>query len=282
VRGERLENEVSVFGKVLSVTVEPLIDERNQTRGFIRVMRDVTMERRAQEQLLKAERFATLGQVLSGIAHDVGTPLNIISGYSEFLLMRTKPDTQGHKELSAILHQTRRIATLLGEAVDLARTPQGRTDAIDIKVFLAEALDLAGHYLRRAEVKADLTCRMSAPLVYGEATRLRQAFFNILLNASQRVGPGGKLDVVIDEAPDRPEFLKLAFWGNDANGLGHDFSESLVCFLRAQSESGTGGLGLSLAKEILAEAGAEVNAGAVGERGVPLIILLPLNAGARA
>ena len=138
----QLVGEVRVSGRNLSVTFEPIFDERNNTRGFMRVMRDVTNERHAQEQLLKAERFATLGQLLSGVAHDVGTPLNVISGYAEFLLMRTKPEGQGHKELSAILDQTRRIAAMLGQALDLARPAKGRTDAIEIKALLADSLDL--------------------------------------------------------------------------------------------------------------------------------------------
>lgn len=278
----RLDGEVSMSGKILSLTVEPLFDSCGNTCGFVRVLRDVTAERRVQKQLLEAERFATLGQILSGIAHDVGTPLNVISGYSEFLLMRTKPDAQGHKELSAILHQTRRIAAMFTEALDLSRPPQGRTDAIEIKALLSEALDSVGHYLRKANVKADLTCRISGPLVYGEAPQLRQAFFNLFLNAGQQVGTGGRLEVVIDEAPDRPEFLRVAFWGTEASGGGHDFSQSFACFFAAQSEAGTVGTGLSLAREILNEAGAQISASGGGERGVPLTVYLRANPGHRA
>lgn len=278
----QLEGEVIVERRMLSLTVGPLFDEGGKTCGFMRVLRDVSGERRAREQLVKAERFATLGQILSGIAHDVGTPLNVISGYSEFLLMRTKPDGPGYKELSVILHQTRRIAGMFGEALDLARPPQGRTDAIEIKALLTGALDLVVHSLRKADAKVDLTCRINPPLVYGEAPQLRQAFFNLLLNAGQLVGIGGRLEVVIDEAPDRPGFLALSFWGTEAGGVGHDFSQSLDCLFDAGGAAGTVGVGLSLAKEILNEAGAIISSGGAGERGIPLMVFLPLNAGSRA
>jgi len=274
----QLAADVCVSGRNLSVTFEPLFDECNKPCGFMRVMRDVTGERRAQEQLLKAERFATLGQLLSRVAHDVGTPLNVISGYSEFLLMRKKPEDQGYKELSAILDQTRRIAAMFGQALDLARPAQGRTDAIDIKALMADSLDLVAQHLRKADVTAGLTCRINRPLIYGEAPQLRQAFFNLLLDAGQHVGAGGRLQVVIDEAADMPGFLGLAFLGTQASGVRHDFSTSFAGFFAAQSETETAGIGLYLTKKILTEAGARILVTEAGEQGIGLMIYLPVNA----
>ena len=166
VPAARPECEVTLFEKLWSVTIKPL-STNDKSSGFIRVMHDVTEQRRIRRHLLDAERFASLGQMLFGIAHNVGTPLNIISGYSEFLLMRTKADEQGHKELSAILDQTKRIAVLLNEALDVARPGRRQVSAIDIKALLADALNLAAHYFRKTGVLAELTCGMSPPLIYG-------------------------------------------------------------------------------------------------------------------
>lgn len=279
----RLNGQVGVSGRSLSVTVEPLVDEANKTYGFMRVMRDVTGERRAREQILNAERFASLGQVFSGVAHDVGTPLNVISGYAEYLLMRTEPTGQGFKELSAILDQTRRITAMFGQALDLARLPQGRTGAIEIRALLADSLDLVGRHFRKAGVKAVFTCRMVPPLIYGEAPQLRQAFFNLLLNAGQQVGTGGGLQLVVDEVLDMPGFLAVTLFGNEARGVGHDFSRSFAGFISGRSAlEEVSGIGLCLAREILDEAGATIGSTEAGEQGVGLMIYLPLNAGSRA
>src|SRR5262249_1440987 len=151
-----LNSDCKVSGRLFSVMVEPLVDARKHIDGFVRIMRPTSRTEPACAQLLAVERFATLGQILSGIAHDVGTPLNIISGYSEFLLMRTKPDEPGFKELSTILAQARRIAALFGEALDLSRLPQNRSDALDLNTCLTDVLNLAGHQLRKADVKAVL------------------------------------------------------------------------------------------------------------------------------
>ncbi len=277
----QLDGEVGVSGRVFSVTIEPLLDERGKTGGFARVMHDVTATRQAKDQLLQAERFATLGQLFSGLAHDVGTPLNIISGYSEFLLMRAQPDDPGHKELSAILHQTRRIAVLFEEALELTRLPHGRTGAIDIESLLAGSLNLAEHYLRKAGVKAELTCRISTPLIYGEASQFKQAFFNLVVNTGRQVEDGGNLDVVIDQPPNMPEFLAVELWGTEAGARGHDFSRSLASLFGAPSEVVKSGLGLSLAKDILDKAGARITFGGPRENSIPLVVYLPTKSGTR-
>jgi PAS domain S-box-containing protein len=270
-----LADDLKVSGKTLSVTIEPLFDESNQPWGFMRVMRDVTQERNAQEQLLSAERFATLGQLFSGVAHDVGTPLNVISGYAEFLLMRKRPEDPGYKELTAILDQTRRIAAIFGEALDLSRPAQSRTDAIDLNVLMAEALARVGHHLRKSDVKADLTCRMPKPLIYGEASQLKQAFFNLLLNASQRVGTGGRLKLVIVEAAELQGFVEIVLWGTDGTGVGLDFSTSLRGSLAGECEIAASGTGLHLTRKILVDAGARIRPAQAEEECSALVIQLP-------
>jgi len=270
-----LDQELRMFGKTFSVTLELLADESNQPRGFVRVMRDVTGEWNAREQLLKAERFATLGQLFSGVAHDVGTPLNVISGYAEFLLMRKSPEDQGYKELSSILAQTRRIASIFGQALELARPAQGRKDAIDLNALVSDSLSLAGPHLRKVDVTADLTCRIPTPLIYGEAPQLKQACFNLLLNAVHQIGAGGKLRIVIDQMEETPAFLSVILEGTEATGAEHDFAMSLGRGLDPEGAAEVHGIGLYLTRGILREAGARTCSTQRGEQGKGLMIHFP-------
>ena len=275
----RVEGNLEIEGKSYSVTVAPIFDESGRKSGYVRVMGDSTERQRAHELMLRAERFATLGQMISGIAHDVGTPLNIISGYCEYLLMRTGPDSHGYKELSTILQQTRRIAEFIKHMLDLARPPQGRADAIGLKGFLTESLNLIGHHLRRSDVEATITCDVNPPLIYGDAPRLRQAFFNLLLSASQQIPRRGRLELIVDENSDKPGFVMIALVGTEPDGEGHDFSRTFSDFLNSPGEAK--GFGLSLAKKILDEFGAELYTREMGDRGVALALYLPLEAADR-
>jgi len=266
-------DDLIVSGRAFSVSFEPLLDDSNKEHGFIRVMRDVTETRNAHVQLLQAERLATLGQLLAGVAHDVGTPLNVISGYAEFLMMRKNPGDQGYKELTSILDQTRRIAAIFGQALELARPAQGGTAAIDLKAMLEESLSLAAHHLRKTNVTASLTCRIPKPLIYGEASQLKQAFFILLLNTGRQVGTGGSLQAIVGEAQKMPEFLEVVLLGTEANGVRHDFS----MVFREGLAGERSGIGLNLARELLEKAGARICFSQAGEEASGLVIQLPRN-----
>jgi K+-sensing histidine kinase KdpD len=242
-------------------------------------MRDITYKRRTEEQLLKAEHLATLSQMISGLAHDLGTPLNIISGYSEYLLMRTKPEAQGHKELSTILQQTRRIANFIRHMLDLARPVQGRNEPIELKNFISESVDLMSHHFRKADVKVTIEERNPQELLYGNAATLKRAVFNLLLTALGEIGQGGRLEISIDESPYNPDFIMVMFGAMGKDGAGQDLSAVFGGLLSKNEGEISKGVGLSLAREVLTEFGAEVDSFAVAERGVPLVVFLPKKAG---
>lgn len=280
VRVAETNDEVAMGEKLWSVTIRPLSRNSGESgfieSGFIRIMRDVTVERGLHRQLVDAARFASLGQMLFGIAHNVGTPLNIISGYAEFLLMRIRPDERGYKELSAILDQTKRIAVMLNEALDVARPDNRENSAIDIKALLSDSLDLASCYFRRDGIKTQLTCATSPPLIYGKAPRLRQAFFSLLLKAGQNVAAGGHVEVVIAESREMPDGLSVKLLGTDAAKQGHDFSRSLEGLIDDPNAATNSGVGLSIARNTFDETGAVVTFDESEERGTAVVIHLPV------
>ena len=270
-----LKSRVAVGQKLFSVSYEPIIFEGGAIVGYVRFMLDVTDRQRAREELLNTERFATLGQMISGLAHDVGTPLNIISGYCEYLLMRSKPEDRGHRELTTILNQTRRIADFIKQMLDLARPSQGRYDAIGLKGFLTEALDLMSHHLRKANVKASLVVNTDPPLIYGDAPRLRQALFNIFLNVSTQLGQGDSLEISIDDVPAPSTVTRISIAGTDGEGNGVDFSQSFAGFLDPSKGDEAIGMGLSLARNILDEVGAKVEVAESAGGGTALVVYIP-------
>lgn len=273
---------VLMWERYFNLTIDPIRDESGRVAGYLRTMRDVTDIHKLREQLIRAEQLATLGQMINGIAHDVGTPLNIISGYSEYLLMRLKTDAQGYNEISTILQQTRRIAEYIKQMLDLARPAQGRADAIALNSFLKDSIDLISHHLRKTDVKAALSDLEVAPVIYGDAPRLRQAFFNLFLNACCKVGGGGSIDIVIGGRDGDSNFVKVSLFGVDAAGKAHDFSNSLRGFISSGGEQALEDLGLTLARELFDRFGATISSYDAGERGRPVVVKLPIKVGSEA
>lgn len=273
--GRPVQLKTAADGRTL--TFVPLRGATGEALGYVRIAsQPATL---SQDALLKAEHFATLGQMMSGIAHDVGTPLNIISGYAEYLLMRTKPEETGHKELMAILEQTRRVAEYIRIMLDLARPSQGRVDAIELKGFLGDSLDLMGSHLRKASVRVALECKSAPPVIYGDGPRLRQAFFNLLLNAGRRLGAGGQLELSIEQPAEMPGFISVRLSGVDREGRSQNYAETFAGVLSAERRWEAEDMGLALAKEILEGYGAKLATLPVNGQGVALVLYLPKGAG---
>ena len=265
-------------GCILTVTVEPIVDDSGVASGFVRVMRELPDRPESLEESVETSRMAMLGRMLSGTAHDLGTPLNIILGYTEYLLMRTRAEAPGYRELSTILEQTKRISDSIRKMLDLGR--EGRTDAIGLRGFLDESIGLLAREIRKADVSVRVSCNANSPLIYGDAPQLRQAFINLLLIASQRVGPGGEVEIVLDESGnDAARAVVISFIGTEAGGRGHDFAESFASLLHPGDRAAALGSGFLLAREILNSLGARLDAVDVGELGNSLVVYLPRGSG---
>ncbi|HEU4389587.1 MAG TPA: histidine kinase dimerization/phospho-acceptor domain-containing protein, partial [Blastocatellia bacterium] len=261
--------------KEFVISVEPLLGIAGEVTGYLRITRDVTDIKNFREALLRAERFATLGQMVSGIAHDVGTPLSIISGYAEYLLMRTGPGLPGHKELSTILNQTRRIADFIRQLIELARPAQGRTDAIGLKGFLDELIGLMGHHLRKAGVSVRLVCEIHPPLIYGDAPRLRQALFNLIMNTSRLAGSGGSVEIAVTEAE---ADVHISITAVESSGRVKELAPGVDALIGEELEIQSGEIGLSLTREILGDFGAKVE-GSRREGGSSIDVYIPVSRG---
>src|SRR5262249_44216320 len=271
------ESEVTtVLGpKTYQVILSAVVDSMGVARGFTRMMIEIA-DQPCGKSLLKLERTGTLEQMISGIAHDVGTPLGIISGYSEYLLMRSKAGEAGHKELSTILQQTRRIADSIKQMLDLVRPSTGRVDAIGLKGFLAELMELMGHHLRKSSVKAGVSCGSTPPLIYGDAPKLRRAFFNLVINAIEQVGRGGEIELILSEVPGKADLINILLAGSAESGPAPDFREAFAAILQDDLTEESVGSGLSLTREILEGFRAEIATIDLGEGRAGLSINIPV------
>jgi C4-dicarboxylate-specific signal transduction histidine kinase len=111
-------------------------------------------------------------------------------------------------------------------------------------------------------------------LIYGDAPRLRQALFNVVLNACQKLGPKSKVDIYLGRLPEESGAITISLVGIEEGGVKHDFSRSFPGLLSTRSEREPMGIGLSLAREVLSEFGATVVSQPLEDGGASLVISL--------
>ncbi len=176
------------------VNIQPIHDAEGKITGFQGIAKDISERSRRREQMIHSEKLVTVGLIASGIAHEIGTPLNIISGNAEFILA----DLPGHhpmrEELETIVDQCQRISDHVKRLLDFARPSPLQFAPLNINEIIHDTLRLLRHMIKPDHnIQLDLPPGM--PPLMGDRYRLRQLFINLFLNAFQAMPTGGSLTI---------------------------------------------------------------------------------------
>jgi len=170
----------------------------NQMAGDLKEAQDRIIEEaetklKLERDLRQSEKLATIGQLASGLAHEIGTPLNIISGRVE-LAKRKLDDKEGvQKNLDIVLQQTERITKIIQRLLGFVRKKKPEQGNLNITALLEMTLDFLDHEIQKQKVKVVRETEDPLPSVMGDPDQLQQVFLNIVLNAIQSMPEGGTL-----------------------------------------------------------------------------------------
>lgn len=163
--------------------------------------------RKAQEQIIKeaetkielertlrqSEKLATIGQLASGLAHEIGTPLNIIGGRAELIKRRFEDKEGAQKNLDIIVQQTERITKIIQQLLGFVRKKKPEQKTLEINTLLETTLDFLDHQIQKQNVRVVKEISDHLPPVMGDPDQLQQVFLNLILNAVQSMPEGGTL-----------------------------------------------------------------------------------------
>lgn len=217
-------------------------------RLFTGVVRDITTHKRVEQEMQRAERMAVMGQLASGLAHEIGTPLNVIAGNAELLRAELHQHGMAVDELNTIVAQTDRVTHLMQQLLNLARAPQSIMEPCLPHGPLSQALRLLQTRFAREAVTVLVEVPPDLPLVWGAVDRLEQVFLNVLINAWHAM-PGGGTITIRACAPDARR-VRLTVHDTGA-GMGAAEAERVFePFYTTKGERGTG-LGLAICRQII-------------------------------
>jgi len=146
-----------------------------------------------ERNLRQSEKLATVGQLASGLAHEIGTPLNIIYGRAD-LIKRRVEDREGiQKNLDVILQQTERITKILQQLLGFVRKKKPEQKPLNVCMILETTLDLLDQQIHKQRVTVEKDLKENLPPVTGDPDQLQQVFLNLIINALQSMPNGGTL-----------------------------------------------------------------------------------------
>ena len=247
-----------------------------RTTGGKRVLAsvvDISERKRNQEQLQKAARLAELGTLASGMAHEIGTPMNVILGRAEYLLQRTA-DEGMKKGLATIVTQIERITKVMNQLLAFARrgTPERR--AVDLAEIVEDSLEMFQERIAHSRITVEKEIEANMPSVLADRDQLIQVLINLMVNSLHAMPEGGRLR------------LSLAHEGSHVclgvSDTGHGMPEEIRSkvfepfFTTKDFGKGTG-LGLTVVKGIIEEHGGTIDVESVVDKGTTFWIRLPLD-----
>jgi signal transduction histidine kinase len=179
----------------LNVSITPLVSKSGERIGRLLLLDDVTQRERMEEQMSQTEKLTSLGLLAAGVAHEVNTPLAVISNYIQMLAKQMPEGDPRQSIIEKIVKQTFRASEIVNNLLNFSRTGAGELADIDVNKVVEETLSLVAHPLKTSQIQIVKQLGSTLPPVRGSANKLQQVFLNLFLNARDAMPGGGMLEV---------------------------------------------------------------------------------------
>jgi signal transduction histidine kinase len=240
-------------------------------------LRDHTEERLLQERLLQSEKMASVGQLVSGVAHELNNPLTAVTGFAQVLLARPDLDPVARVQIQKIYEEGERAAKIVLNLLSFARRRRPAKELTDINVLVARVLELRSYDFGMRNISLDMELERHMPPVLLDPDQIQQVLFNLVKNAEQAMtdaNGGGVLTVRSFPGPDGRD-VRVSI-GDDGPGIPPEVQRRIFDPFFTTKEAGEGtGLGLTISYSIVDEHNGRIRVENRPEGGSVFTIELP-------
>jgi PAS domain S-box-containing protein len=184
--------------RTANIAIAPLISRDFTTVGRIVLVDDITDRVELETQLTQAEKLSSIGLLAAGVAHEVNTPLAVISSYAQMLAKQVRGDERLGPLLDKITQQTFRASEIVNGLLNFSRTSGTAFTEIDVNTVIRDTLNLLEHQFKTSNVRLESALDASLPRILGNPGKLQQVFLNLFLNAKDAMAGGGTLSVATE------------------------------------------------------------------------------------
>ncbi len=257
-----------------SANLSPMRDEQGTVTSIVVVLTDITDSTVLRDKLVHAEKMAAVGQLVSGVAHEVNNPLTAILGFADLLMESPDLPETARKDMRVILQEAQRTKQIVQNLLSFARQMPPQRSAVQLNSILRRTIQLRSYDFNSHGVDIVENLDAGLPEVMGDAHQLQQVFLNILNNAYDavhEVGRPARIEIMSTKSGDAVE---VSFRDN---GNGISFPDKIFDPFFTTKEVGKGtGLGLSICYGILKEHGGEILCHNNSDRpGATFVVRLP-------
>ena len=262
--------------RTMRAAASRLVDSEGKISGVIISVRDITIERKLEQQVVQSERLAAMGAMIGGVAHELNNPLTSIMGVSE-LLQDTETNEASRKQLAMLQQQARRAAEIVQNLTYFSRPPAPGKSRINVAEVVERTLNLHAYSLRKNSITVDFLKAPGLPYAMGDPHQLMQVFLNLIVNAEQAIREArdkGTLRIRMGKG----EGSVWVSFHDDGPGIAKENLVSIFDPFYTTKRPGRGtGLGLSICKSVMKEHNGSVEAANAPDGGAVFTVTLPVS-----
>jgi PAS domain S-box-containing protein len=251
-----------------------LSDAEARTSGVIMSVRDITLERKLEEQVVQSERLAAMGAMIGGVAHELNNPLTTILGNSD-LLLETETNETSRKRLALLQQDARKAAEIVKNLTYFSRPPAPGKSRINLIEVVERTLNLHAYSLRKNNIMVDFLREEGLPYALGDPHQLMQVFLNLIVNAEQAIREARDKGTLRIRTGKSDGSVWVSFH-DDGPGIPKENLGSIFDPFYTTKRPGRGtGLGLSICKSVVKEHNGTIEASNAPDGGAVFTVTLP-------
>jgi two-component system NtrC family sensor kinase len=278
----RWESRIEVSGPE---EIRILAREFNQMSERLRaayeqLVREQEERLKLERDLRRSERLASIGELAAGLAHEVGTPLNIIGGRAEYLLRKPRTPAEIRENLETIRTQIDRVAGIVRQLLQFSRPREPVLREVPLESILALVEDLLRHHLESKEIRLEHRLPAALPPIKGDPDLLQQVFINLFQNSLQALGRGGRIRIAAAAGGGDGEgaFLEIVFEDDGPGIAPQDLDRVFDPFFTTKDVGEGNGLGLAVTYGIVRDHGGRIRVESEHGRFTRFVLHLPCSA----
>jgi PAS domain S-box-containing protein len=258
---------------LVNIAVAPLFTRDQERIGRLIIFDDVTERANLEQKLVQADKLSSIGLLAAGVAHEVNTPLAVISTYAQMLSKQMQGDDSKSKILEKIAKQTFRASEIVNSLLNFSRTSKAEMEDLDLNRVIRETVQLIEPQLIHAGVSVELRQEPNPPPVRANSNKMQQVFLNLFLNARDAMETGGRLIVTTRTDGDS---LKIDVADTGKGIPQEDLPRIFDPFFTTKVAKKGTGLGLAVSYGIVREHGGTIDVTSQPGEGTVFHLDLPL------
>ncbi len=262
-------------GRTMRASASQFFDADSKLAGVIICVRDITTEKKFEQQLVQSERLAAMGAMIGGVAHELNNPLTSILGIGE-LLQDSQTTDAAQKQIAILQQQAKRAAEIVRNLTYFSSPPTPGKTRVNIGDVVERTLNLHAYSLRKNNITVDFVRESGLPFVQGDPHQLMQVFLNLILNAEQAIREARDRGTLRIRMGKTRESVWVSFL-DDGSGIQPEILPNIFDPFYTTKRPGRGtGLGLSICKSVMKEHSGAIEAANSPGGGAVFTVTLPV------